>query len=192
MKQLFSCLKQLDKKTILLYFLSYLIYLGLNKLFSNSMLVILGEESFRQRWTNFSIPCKDTPHFFIISFQLFKATLFVILLNTSKTQKRAILHEALIAYFIYDFVYILSFIWDLIPFPYRINSWWTLISTGQIFLSRYVQYLDLLFAGIWTTVLFYFLHKKNRLSLGFLAIRLFIITFSVPFFYFILYFFSYR
>ena len=192
MKQFISYLRQLDKRLILIYFFSYLIYLGLNKIFSNSMLYLIGEDSFRQRWTNFSVPCKDTPHIFIISFQIFKVVLFILLLKLSKTLKKEVLQEVLISYFIYDFVYILSFIWDLIPFPIRVYSWWTLISSGQIFLARYLHYLDLIFAGIWTFLLFYFLNKQHRLSLTFLATRLTIVTFSVPFFYFIFYLLLYR
>ncbi len=187
MKKFITSLKLIDKKLILIYFFSYLIYLGINKIFSNAGLYLLGEESFRQRWTNFSIPCGDTPHIFIVLFQIFKVALFILLLKSSSTHKKPILQEVLIAYFMYDFVYILSFIWDMIPFPIRVNSWWALISTGQIFLSRYLEHLDLIFAAIWTSFLFYFLHKQNLLSLTFLVKRLTIITLSVPLFCFIMY-----
>lgn len=182
--------KQLDRKQFLIYSFSYLIYLGLNKLFSNTMLYILGEDSFRERWTNFGIPCgpADTlPHVFIISFQVFKIALFMLLLRLSRKEHKGLLFECLIAYFIYDFVYILSFIWESIPLPITLSSWWTLISSGQHFLARYLPHLDLIVAGIWTSALLLLLFKQNRLSIMFLVHRLAIITFSVPVYYFIMY-----
>lgn len=192
MKPLSLFLRQLDRRFILIYIFSYLIYLGINKVFSISLLSLLGEESFNQRWTNFSTPCKDTPHTFIVLFQIFKLALFGLLLNLAKTQKKAMLQEILIAYFIFDFVYVLSFIWDLIPFPIRLNSWWTLISTGQIFLSRYFQYLDVVFAGFWTLALFFFLYKQKKLLASMVAIRLILIALTVPVYYFLMYLLLYK
>lgn len=192
MKQIIDSIRQLDRKQVFIYVFSYLIYLGLNKLFSNSMLYFLGEDSFRQRWTNFSIPCRDTPHVFIISFQVFKIALFMLMVRLYRKNPKGLLSECLMAYFIYDFVYLLSFVWELIPFPVKIQAGWTLTSTGQIFLYRYMPYLDRIFAGIWTSSLFIFLFKQKRLSFSFLVIRLFIITLSVPLFYFVMYLIWYR
>lgn len=198
MKQIIGNFKQLDRKQVLIYVFSYLIYLTLNKLFSNSVLYMLGEDSFRERWKYFNFPCIDTPHMFIISFQLFKIGLFLLLIRLSKKNKNELLSECLIAYFIYDLVYILAYTWDAIPvwdlihLPIMIPASWTLTSTGQFFLNHYLSHLELIFAGIWTSALFIFLYKQHRLSIMFVVTRLFIITLTVPVFSIILYIIWYR
>lgn len=173
--------KHINWQQFFIYFFSFLIYLGLNKLFSNVFLDILGEDSFRERWTNFSIPCgPNVPSMFVVAFEIFKCILFALMIMLSKKAPKGLLSEILTAYFLYDFVYILSFIWGLIPFPIQLPTWWILSSSGQVFLSRFIPYLDLIFAGAWTIALFLFLFQSNRLSLPFLAKRLFVITISVP------------
>ncbi len=180
MKEFINYIKQADKRRFLIYLFSFVIYRGLNNSFSNSVLYILHEDSFRMRWTDHTIPCGDTPTLFLISFQGFKILLFILFVRLIKQNPKGLLTEFFIAYFIYDLVYILSYFWDLIPFPFKLHSHWMLFSSGQIFLCRYLPYLDLIFAGLWSTVLFIVLFKQNRLSFKFLINRLIIIPISVP------------
>jgi len=161
---------------------------GLNNSFSNSVLHLLGEDSFRQHWTDHTIPCGHTPHLFLILFQAFKITLFVIFVRLAKKNAKGLLTEFFIAYFIYDLVYILSFVWDIIPFPINLYSHPMLFSSGQIFLVNYLRYLDLIFATLWTSALLLVLYRRNRLSIKFLINRLAIIPISVPFVSWTIYF----
>ncbi len=194
MKRIIESLKEIERQQILIYSLSFLIYLGINKLASNSILYILGEDSFRERWTNFSIPCLSDiiPTSLVIAFEVFKCLLFILMIILSKKRLNRIASEMLIAYFLYDLVYILSFIWERIPFPFQLNTWWILSSSGQVFAARIIPYLDLILAIIWTILLFIFLLRMNRLSLKFLMTRLSIITISVPILYFFVYLTLYR
>lgn len=189
MKLLIESFKQLDRKQVILYVFSFLIYLVVNKISSNSILYVLGEDSFRERWTNFSVPCgpDTTPLSFVIVFQLFKVLLFLLLTVTAKRKPMGLVSEMLIVYFFFDFVYILSFIWEQIPFPFELLTWWILSSSGQVFLGRFIPYLDVIFAGVWTALLFLLLYKQGRLSVIFLVSRLLIITITIPIFYFIIY-----
>lgn len=180
MKKIIDHIRQADKRRLLIYLFSFVIYRVINNLFSNSVLYLLNEESFRERWTANSIPCGDTPHVFLILFQVFKIMLFLMFIRLAKKNANGLLCEFFIAYFIYDLVYILSFIWNLIPLPFSFHTWWVLISSGQIFLKRYLPYLDLIFAGLWTAALFIVLHKRNKLSFMFLINRLILIPISVP------------
>jgi hypothetical protein len=194
MKQIINSFRQLDRSQVLIYVFSYLIYLTLNKFGSNSILYVLGEDSFRERWTNFSVPCgpNTTPINFVIIFQIFKTLLFFIMTATYRRRTASLISEFLIAYFFFDFIYVLSFIWEQIPIPFELFTWWILSSSGQVFLSRFIPYLDLVFAIIWTSLLFVFLYKRDRLSLAFVTTRLFIITLTIPIFYFIMYLILYR
>lgn len=179
MKYIFEYLKRADKRRLVIYIFSYAIYRLTNNIFSNSVLYLLNEESFRQRWTSNSVPCGDTPHLFLILFQAFKILLFIVLLRQIKRKTDGLISEFFIAYFIYDLVYILSFIWNLIPFPINLHTWWMLISSGQIFLSHYFLYLDIIFAALWTSLFFIVLYRQNKLSIKFLLNRLALIPISV-------------
>lgn len=194
MKRIIESFREIDRQQILIYSFSFLIYLWINKLSSNSILYLLGEDSFRERWTNFSIPClRDiVPTSLVIAFEIFKCLLFLLMIILSKNRPKGIVSEMLIAYFLYDLVYILSFIWERIPSPIQLNSWWILSSSGQVFAARIIPYLDLILASIWTIILFIFLLRMNRLSAKFLITRLVIITISVPILYFFVYLISYR
>lgn len=182
MHPLLTHIHHTDKRRFLIYLFSYGLYRYVNNAFSNAVLYLLNEESFRERWTANSVPCVDTPHAFLIAFQLFKILLFVLLVRFIKQKADSLITEVFVAYFIYDLVYILSFLWDLIPFPFHLDStWWMLISSGQIFLNHYMPHLDLIFAVLWTMALLLVLKVRNRLSLLFLINRLAIIPISVPF-----------
>lgn len=194
MKRILDNLKRVHWRQAIVYSCSFLIYLGINKLSSNSILLLLGEDSFRERWTNFSVPCGATetpPTGFMILFQLLKLILFGIMFFISRKNSKSFLSEILIAYFMYDLVYVLAFFWEFIPLPFSLNTWWILSSSGQIFLSRYMSYLDLIFAGLWTAALFLFLLQQHRLSMPFIFKRLFVITLTVPIFFLMIFFFTY-
>jgi len=188
MKKIINHIKQANKQRLLIYLFSYIIYWALNNLFSNSVLYLLGEDSFRERWTGNSIPCGDTPHVFLVLFQVFKIFLFILFVKLVRKNPKGLLCEFFISYFIYDLVYLLSFVWDLIPFPIHLYSHWMLISSGQIFFTHYLPYLDLIFAGLWTSALFLILYKQNRLSVNYIINRLVIIPISVPFVSWTIYF----
>jgi hypothetical protein len=188
MNKIINHIKQADKRRLLIYLLSYAIYRLINNSFSYSVLTLLNEESFRDRWTSLRVPC-DTPHIFLILFQVFKVLLFIAFIRLIKQKAKGLLSEIFIAYFIYDLVYILAYMWMFIPFPDNLSLWWmffltdgpkwTLNSSGQIFLYHYLPYLDLIFAVLWTTALFIVLKLRNRLSFMFLINRLTIIPVSV-------------
>ncbi len=185
-----------DKRRLLIYLLSYAIYRLINNTFSYSVLTLLNEESFRDRWTSLSVPCGDTPHLFLILFQVFKVLLFIVFIRLIKQKANGLLSEIFIAYFIYDLVFILSFMWMYIPFPDNHSHFWmfissgpmwSLISSGQIHLSCYLPHLDLIFACLWTTALFIVLKHRNRLSFMFLINRLMIIPVSVFIMFWLIY-----
>lgn len=188
MQKIIDHIKQADKRRLFIYLFSYATYRLLNNAFSNTTLYILGEGSFRERWTSHSIPCGDTPHLFLILFELFKILLFIVFVKLAKQNAKGLWCEFFIAYFLYDLVYILSFVWDRIPFPVYLHSHAMLISSGQIFLCNYLRYLDLVFACLWTLALFLVLYRDGRLSIQFLVNRLAIIPISVPLISWTLYF----
>ncbi len=196
MTKIINHIIQADKRRLLIYLFSYAIYRLINNSFSYAVLSLMNEDSFRERWTSHSVPCGDTPHLFLILFQVFKVLLFIVFIRLIKQKADGLLSEIFIAYYIYDLVYILSFMWMFIPFPDNHSHFWmfissgpmwSLISSGQIFLSRYLPHLDLIFACLWTIALFIVLKQRNRLSLMFLINRLIIIPVSVFLIFWIIY-----
>lgn len=188
MNNILKQIKILDKRKLLIYLFSYAFYRIINNFFSFTVLHLFHEENFQENWSDHSVPCGTTPHALILSFQVFKIILFVFFINFLIRKPEGLVKEFFIAYFIYDLVYILSFIWELIPFPFNLNTWWTLNSSGQIFLAHYFRYLDLIFAGLWSIALLLALFKHNKLSLKFMLIRLVLIPISVPLIYRIIFY----
>lgn len=194
MTRINTFLRAINKRQVVIYALSFLVYYIVNRVLASVLMPPLGEGTFLERWTLMSVPClrNALPLAFIILFQVFKCCLFWLMVRLSRNDPDGTAVSLITAYFYYDLVYVLAFFWEMLPFPYELRTWWILSSTGQIFLFAIIRHLDLVAAAVWTFLLFAFLYKNNRLSVASVILRLAIITVSTPMLYMGIYIFRHK
>jgi len=179
MNKIFDYIKQADKRKLFIYLFSFSIFIVLNNILVNIINYPLRGEIFFNKWVQHIMPCeKNERLFYMFAFLGLKTLTFIGFLFYAKRHPNAYLAEIFVAYFFYDFVYILSAIWDIFSFL-NIYALQMFYSSPQVLFNMYLKYSTLFISILWTFVLFTFLYKQKHLTIKFLFNRLTVIPISV-------------
>ncbi len=177
-----NLLKQIDKKKLLLYSLSFFIYLVANNLLTSLINIPLRGKLKFNLCSSHHIPCNiDELNIYLISFFVLKAIfcflLIFILLKRNNRSRSLLLLDFLFSYLMYDLALLVFWIFYYIGL-FKINLLAVFISNPEAIFEHDFKYSSLLFASFWSLTLFTLLYKTGKLKFWFILKRVCFIPFS--------------
>ncbi len=181
MNKVFGYIKSQDKRKLLLYVLSFPIYVFINNLIFNIVTGLAGGRFLFNDVYSFTFPCSVVSAETILFFgSLLKITLFILFIICYK-KKFKYLTEIFLIYFLFDFGQIGSMmLCDIINHyigEFKLNGFWYFESNFET-LFTYFDYSMYPICVFWSTCLGVFLWKTERFSIGYFAKRFFIMPLS--------------
>lgn len=196
MKQFIEYIRIQDKVKLILYALSFPIYVFINNLIFNIVTGLSGGRFLFNDVHSFAFPCSVVSAETILFFgSLLKITLFISLIICHK-KKFKFLTEILIIYFLFDFGQIGSMVLcDIINHYTRevkLNGFWYFESNFET-LFTYFDYSMYPICVFWSLALGIFLWKSKRFSIGYFSKRFLImpisgLTYGIAKYYFLYHF----
>lgn len=173
-------IRQVNKGKLIVCLFSFLIFIAVNNFFINLVRIVEGKELLL--YVSNRIECGRNTVGYILLYEGFKMTLFLLLGLLLRKKKNAILTECFIAYFFYDVVFIGFEVFEWVG----ITEWrpkGMLVSSPQMAWSFIIDFwyvfFSVAFATVWTLLLFVLLKRDGRLSFLFVGKRLAMVPFSL-------------
>ena len=190
MNKIIAHIKAADKRKLFIYLFSFVVFWIVNNILRNVIALSSNERVYLWFW-NF-LDCLKTINFVLIfSFEGLKILLFMLMIYLIRKNPEALFNEFFISYFIYDLVFLLATIFNLLPDTFYFRPAFMLSSSPQFGMNLYIN--DSLWSSqivslAWTIALVALLYKYKKAGFMFYIHRLFIIPFSVPLASWVIYF----
>jgi hypothetical protein len=123
------------------------------------------------------IPCdKSARLFYIIAFLALKTFVYLFLRWIERRKPHSYMSELLIAFFLYDLIYILFGIMNVMGFKRYL---FLFISSPQLLLRDYYFAMDIIVSAIWIVLLTVFLKQNHYLTSRFIPSRIALMILSI-------------